>query len=646
MKLRLIFVLVIGLTLNIVAAQEKLLSINLGSINSGAVVYAPDDSYIFTNDGGSIKVYFSGTKNLYAEFKTKLTEINQIVSSPDGSKLYVAGKNRILKKGAFTIEVWDVKVKKQIKVIEAHDKDILALALSPNGKTLVSGGVDGILKIWSTDSLELVKELEVNAAILDIAYSPDGEMIAYGGASKSVVYRNTADFSIIKETLLNDWVRDIEFDHAGTQLASCGNDGKIYLTDIKNSFSTQFNQQLKGWLYALSFSGDDKYLAVGSSRSIVTIIDVKKNIIYKELKRVGNGTVNDLAFNKKGDQLATINSLERGLDIWDVTTLDIAPIYEFRNEDDNSPPQIYISQPAKIVNDRVRFSGDLIALKGLVLDESGVRKLKVNGINTPIKDNGNFIINLPLSPGDNYVTIEVSDINDNIALKKFVIVREDLVAGTYKPEDAKNHLFIVGVNNYENWPSLNNAVKDATDVASVLMKKYGFEFENTTIIKDEQATRGNIYKGLRSLIEKVAPGDNLFIYFSGHGYFDELLNEGYWVPADAEINNVGDYLSNSDLLKVIKNVESQHTFLVADACFSGSLFVDSNRGYAENVEQYKSRWALASGRLEVVSDGSIGQNSPFTTALIEFLQANSKEKVTASELIQYVKIKTAENSDQ
>ena len=84
----------------------------------------------------------------------------------------------------------------------------------------------------------------------------------------------------------------------------------------------------------------------------------------------------------------------------------------------------------------------------------------------------------------------------------------------------------------------------------------------------------------------------------------------------------------------------------ADACFSGSLFNETNRGYAENVEKYRSRWGLVSGRLEVVSDGATGENSPFAKHFIGYLNDNEKEMFTVSELVQFVKIEVANESDQ
>jgi len=217
----------------------------------------------------------------------------------------------------------------------------------------------------------------------------------------------------------------------------------------------------------------------------------------------------------------------------------------------------------------------------------------------------------------------------------------------YDPAEARNFLFIVGINNYQHWPGLNNAVKDGNDLASILMKDYNFEFSNITIIKDEQATQDNIYKGMRGLIEKITSKDNLIVYFSGHGHFDELLNEGYWIPVNAKLDAPGQYLPNSSILKIIENINSQHTFLMADACFAGSLFSESPRGgYIEKVEKFKSRWGLASGRLEVVSDGEIGSNSPFARILLNYLRENPDSEFPVSQLIQDVKIQVSEISEQ
>lgn len=328
--------------------------------------------------------------------------------------------------------------------------------------------------------------------------------------------------------------------------------------------------------------------------------------------------------------------------------VDPSQITVLRSEKDVNAPMIYVSSPVNLREDQVILYQEVVRLSGTVIDESGIQTLKVNGITVPVRENGAFVINLPLNIGENAIAIEARDINQNIALKKFIVNRKNMDGSEYNVADATNYLLLIGIDAYKEWPTLNNAVSDVDSISRILTNQYRFNQENITILKNENATLGNIYQVLRSYIERITPQDNLLIYYSGHGYFDKLLNEGYWVPIDAPREvNVSTMLPNAQILKIIENINSQHTFLVADACFSGSLFAATTRsGYSDKVERYKSRWGLASGRLEVVSDGLSGTNSPFAQGFISFLKNNKEEKTPVSDLVQYVKKKVAETNQQ
>ena len=354
--------------------------------------------------------------------------------------------------------------------------------------------------------------------------------------------------------------------------------------------------------------------------------------------RTGSNTMLLIAENNKGIKKESSRRI----------VVDPSQITVMRNKKDQSAPMVYLSSPSNIKNERVTVFEDIIKITGTVIDESGIQQLTVNNTVTPIKTNGVFSIFLPLNVGETAITIEAKDVNQNIALKKFTIERKNTDGTVYSPEAAKNYLLVIGINNYNSptWPMLNNAVADAEAVRDVLTTRYNFDSLDVTVLLNEQATRSNIYEALRRYIEKISSRDNLMIYYSGHGYFDKLLSEGYWVPVDAQGNDVSAYVPNSQILKIIENINSQHTFLVADACFSGSLFAATNRSYADHVEKYKSRWGLASGRLEVVSDGTIGTNSPFAQSFVGFLQNNTDPKVAVSDLVQYVKKKVTEINNQ
>ena len=43
--------------------------------------------------------------------------------------------------------------------------------------------------------------------------------------------------------------------------------------------------------------------------------------------------------------------------------------------------------------------------------------------------------------------------------------------------------------------------------------------------------------------------DNLFIYYAGHGEYDEEIQQSWWVPVDGEIDSDINYISTNNLKK-------------------------------------------------------------------------------------------------
>ncbi len=619
---------------------QSLLKISTRVKFPSAIVYSPDGKYLIVASGHEVQFFSPGTETKVAEFSSGHSrDILSLSCSPDNQLLATTSADR-------TIKLWKLPGGQLTGTLTGHAGAVMASRFLDNSK-LVSASEDMTVKLWDLQTQkEIYSKMDHIKPIRALDVSPDGKWIASGGGDKEVIVRDAASGEIVKRLKKHEnWIRCLAFSPDGKMLASASDDKKIFLWDIESgTVIKEFPQH--GWTYDLKFSGDAKYLVAALEKYAIEFYDIQTGLTSLKLNDFKN-QVRGIAISPSGKEICSIEEIEQVIKYWNIESLNISPVFRFKDKKDANPPQILVSNPPNITDNKVRYSKDLIDITGSVIDESGVRKLRVNGIETPLRSNGNFVIKLPLSMGDNFVNIEATDVNDNIALKKFIVSRQDLTGNAdYDPSKAKNYLLVVGINNYEYWPHLNNAVKDANDIAGTLMGMYNFDFANVTVLRDEQATRNLIYKTLRNYIQQISPADNLVIYFSGHGHFDELLNEGYWVPYEAHIDAEGEYLSNSSILKIIENINSQHTFLVADACFSGSLFGEQKRGYAENVEKYKSRWGLASGRLEAVSDGAVGTNSPFALELLKYLRENKKEKLAISEIIQAVKLAVAEHSDQ
>jgi len=197
----------------------------------------------------------------------------------------------------------------------------------------------------------------------------------------------------------------------------------------------------------------------------------------------------------------------------------------------------------------------------------------------------------------------------------------------------KNYLFLIGIDKYQHWPPLKSAVKDIQDFADLLTSRYQFEKANIILLKDEEATENNIINMFIDLSEKrITSEDNLIVYFSGHGC--EKASTGYWIPVDAPKDQPGQFINTAIIADWLKNINSLHTFLIVDACFSGKL-VSQLRG--SKSEKFKSRRIFTSGRAEVVADGREGENSPFAKGLLLALSQNTKPLIYVTRLIAEVK---------
>ena len=219
-------------------------------------------------------------------------------------------------------------------------------------------------------------------------------------------------------------------------------------------------------------------------------------------------------------------------------------------------------------------------------------------------------------------------------------------------KNGKNYLLVIGIDNYKNCIKLNNAVRDAKSVLKVLLDRFDFQYKGSdekVYIKeyfDEKATKKNIFKALDYFAENVTKNDNFVIYFSGHGYFNKRLDLGYWIPVEADSKDSSSFIPNVLLTKYLNAINSHHTFVIADSCFSGTIFRRlSSETSIKRKERDPSRWGLSSGRDELVPDGYPGEHSPFAKSLIYHL-SNIEEPLPVSLLCSKVFEDVTAASDQ
>ena len=90
---------------------------------------------------------------------------------------------------------WDVEKGTQVRAVEkAHENVVYAVAYSPKGDLIATGGDDKLVKFWNpADGKELRKGAGHGAAIYCVVFSPDGTKLASGSVDKTIRLWNVAD---------------------------------------------------------------------------------------------------------------------------------------------------------------------------------------------------------------------------------------------------------------------------------------------------------------------------------------------------------------------------------------------------------------------------------------------------------------------
>jgi uncharacterized caspase-like protein len=272
----------------------------------------------------------------------------------------------------------------------------------------------------------------------------------------------------------------------------------------------------------------------------------------------------------------------------------------------------------------------------------------VNEREEDLDNKGLFRVKVPVMRGDTTVRVVAVDRQGKRASTEFVLIPEQpstAVAGAEEsptPESSgplllppqefgPYYALVIGNNNYTRLPKLDMAVNDATAVADILNKRYGFK---TTLLLN--ANRYQILSALSTLREQLGEKDNLLIYYAGHGELDKVNQRGHWLPVDAEPNSPANWISNIEVTDTLNVMSAKHVLVIADSCYSGALTrssvtrLEAGMSRGAKVNWFKtmtkkcSRMVLTSGGLEPVLDAGGGNHSVFAKAVLEVLKANSE----------------------
>jgi hypothetical protein len=458
------------------------------------------------------------------------------------------------------------------------------------------------------------------------SYSQSPEQLIISSDGKYCKARITGyqqEFDTLIITLSAEWIND-KFQPV------TDNESVLVLFSQKVTYSPQAS------IKSLSFTGND-YIAFNSTYALKFLIDNKSETREYAFRFDFETAKNSKEIRSSRKDLLVIKNPK---ELEYQTMIDP----ELLVKTEKTPPEIKILTPLPDSYNKILVKESSIDVIGLASDESGINMVLVNSEDARLYPDGKFVSNVKLVPGENTIKIIAIDNDGSITEDKLTVECLSYALSMKLLETGKYYGLLIAVQNYDDpkITDLSHAIEDATALYNTLTKYYTFDKNDLKLLVNPRFE--DIVIELDKLTKTITPKDNLLVYFAGHGVWSEETNVGFWLPSDAKESNTANWFRNSTMRDYIGSIKSKHTLLIADACFSGSIF-KSRKAFTnapvaiEKVYELSSRKAMTSGSLSEVPDRSV-----FLEYLVKRLSENNKPFLSSEELFYSLKTAVINNS--
>ena len=219
-----------------------------------------------------------------------------------------------------TICIWNVNSGTLDQILEGHGAEVYSVAVSPDGKHLISTSSDKSIKIWDAETGKPTETFKCPTCF-PIKFSPDSQLAAWVEVDDPSGHWSIQIWSLVTRKhgqnirTHNSRVWPLAFAPQEQHLASGDMDGTIKIWDYVVGLCLKTLTSEMGYINSLAYSPDGNRLASGTLYG-VGLWDPDTGTLLQTMKG-HSSSVRSVAFSPNGKTIASSSS---EIFIWDVTT--------------------------------------------------------------------------------------------------------------------------------------------------------------------------------------------------------------------------------------------------------------------------------------------------------------------------------------
>ncbi len=285
----------------------------LRTIGTGTLAaWSPDGSYIAVLDasGGSLELHDPGTGAVNARFAAPKDDGFETITISHGGGVIAVG-------GVHGTVAWFSRDARAPISIRPHTATVIALAFSPDDRTLAIASLDHTATIWNVADGTKLATLNLADPVRDIAFSPDGKRVITGSVDATVIVWDAETGAKLQALSGHtDSVESVRYDASGVHILTGSSDHSVVIWDAHTG-ARLVALDAANPVREATFSPDGRMIVAFTEHGDIHLWTSTGAPL--EVFAGHNGSIADAEFSPDGKQLASAG-LDGDVRLWRLDT--------------------------------------------------------------------------------------------------------------------------------------------------------------------------------------------------------------------------------------------------------------------------------------------------------------------------------------